>query len=180
MSVARRYAKAIFSLARDEQTLEPVAAELERLATLVADPALGSTITNPLLSAAARSAIARTLADQLQLSTTTRNFLGLLANHKRLDQLVAIFDHYRRLLDAQLAQVRAHISSAVALSTTQQNEIVATFAGLTGKRVLATVDVDAELLGGVIVEVEGKVYDGSLRTQLGRLADSIAGSRAGL
>jgi F-type H+-transporting ATPase subunit delta len=180
MSVARRYAKAIFSLARDEQTLEPVAAELERLATLVADPALGNTITSPLLSAAARSAIARTLADQLQLSTTTRNFLGLLANHKRLDQLGAIFDHYRRLLDAQLAQVRAHISSAVALSTTQQNEIVATFAGLTGKRVLATVDVDAELLGGVIVEVEGKVYDGSLRTQLGRLADSIAGGRAGL
>lgn len=180
MSVARRYAKAIFSLARDEQTLEPIAAELERLAELGRDATLAATITNPLLSAGARSAIARTLADQLQVSTTTRNFLGLLANQQRLDQLPAIFDHYRRLLDTQLAQVRAHISSAVPLSPAQQNEIVATFAGLTGKRVLATVDVDPALLGGVIVEVAGKVYDGSLRTQLGHLAASIAGSRAGL
>lgn len=180
MSVARRYAKALFALARDEQALERVAVELESLATLARDPAVGDTLANPLLSFAARRAIARTLADQLQLSTTTRNFLGLLAEHQRLDQLVAIADHYRRLLDEQLGQVRARITSAVALSPTQKDEIVATFARLTGKRVLPTLAVDADLLGGVIVEVEGKVYDGSLRTQLGRLAASIAGSRAGL
>jgi F-type H+-transporting ATPase subunit delta len=180
MSVARRYAKALFSLAADENSLEPVAGELERLAALVSDPTLAETVANPLLSAGARTAVARTLADQLQVGTTTRNFLGVLAAHQRLDQLAAIAAHYRRLLDAQLGQVRAHITSAVTLSDAQRTEIVSTFASLTGKRVLPTADVDAALLGGVIVEVEGKVYDGSLRTQLGRLATSIAGSRAGL
>ena len=180
MSVARRYAKALFLLATEEHTLEPVAAELERIGALVRDPALADTLANPLLSPATRAAITRTLADQLQLSPTTRNFIGLLAAHQRLDQLAAICDHYRRLLDAQLTQVRADITSAVPLSATQQNEIVSTFAGLTGKRVLPTVAVDAALLGGVVVEVGGKVYDGSLRTQLERLAAAIAGNRAGL
>ena len=180
MSVARRYAKALFSLAQDDGTADAIAGEIQRLAAIVSDPVLGSTMANPLLSGAARKAIAGTLSDQLQLSATTRNFLGLLAAHQRLDQISAIADHYRRLLDTQLGQVRAHIFSAVALTPAQQEEIVATFASMTGKRVLATVDVDAELLGGVIVEVEGKVYDGSLRTQLGRLSASIAGSHAGL
>jgi F-type H+-transporting ATPase subunit delta len=78
------------------------------------------------------------------------------------------------LLDAQLNQVRATITTAVALSPAQKDEIVATFAQLTGKRVLATLAVDADLLGGVIVEVEGKVYDGSLRTQLDKLHQQMA------
>jgi F-type H+-transporting ATPase subunit delta len=180
MSVARRYAKALFSLANEEHILEPIAVELERLDALVRDPVLGDTLANPLLSHSTRAAITRTLADQLQLTPTMRHFLGLLAEHQRLDQLAAICDHYRRMLDAQLAQVRAAITSAVPLSAAQENDIVSTFAGLTGKRVLPTVDVDAALLGGVIVEVGGKVYDGSLRTQLQRLAAAIAGDRAGL
>ncbi len=180
MNVARRYAKALFSLANDERTLEPVAAEIERLARLADDPVLAETLSNPLLSASARHAIAQTLADQLGLSTTMRNFVGLLADHHRLDQLSDIAAYYRRLLDEHLEQVRAHITSAVALSDSQTNEIVTTFAGLTGKRVLPTLDVKPEILGGAIVEIEGKVYDGSLRTQLERLSASIAGSRAGL
>jgi F-type H+-transporting ATPase subunit delta len=181
MSVAaRRYAKGIFALAQETQAVDAIAAELERLAALARDPVISNTLGNPLLSAPARKAVARTLGEQLQLSRTTRNFLGLLADHKRLDQLVGIFDHYRKLHDTALGQVRAQITSAVPLSPAQETDLVTTFAQLSGKRVLATPHVDPEILGGVVVEIEGKVYDGSLRTQLGRLAGSIAGSRSGL
>lgn len=179
-SIARRYAKAIFSLAQDESTLEPTGDEIERLAAVAADPELAAALANPLLSSTTRRAIARSLAERLDLRPTTRNFVALLADHQRLDQLVGIADQYRRLVDRALGRVRVQITSATALTAEQQERVVAAFARKTGRSVLPTVSVEPALLGGVIVEVEGKVYDGSVRTQLTRLAGNIAGSRSHL
>lgn len=178
--IARRYAKAVFSLAREEQALEETAAELERLASLARDPELGGMLANPLLSQATRKALAETLASQLQLRSTTRNFVLLLADNGRMDQLIGIHDVYQRLVDQTLGRVRARLTSATALTPIQQEQVVTTFERITGKKVLAAVAVDPDLLGGVVVEVVGTVYDGSLRTQLGRLAAAIAGNRSDL
>lgn len=176
-SIARRYAKAIFSLAQEEGTLEATGGHLDQLAAIMSEPELAAMLANPLLSAGARKSVARTLAEQLALPTTTRNFIALLADHQRLDHMVGIADQYRRLVDLALGRVRVHIRSALALTADQEQRVIATFAQMTGKTVVPTVQVDPDLLGGLIVEVEGKVYDGSLRTQLARLAGSIAGSR---
>lgn len=179
MSVAaRRYAKAIFAVAREEQSLEPTAADLERLGAATAEPGIAAALGNPLLSASARKAVAETLAAELQLRPTTARFLALLAERRRLDQIGSICDHYRRLLDEALGQVRARITASLPLSPAQTRRLVDSFERLTGKRVLVSLRVDPEILGGVIVEVEGKVYDGSLRTQLARLAGAIAGDRS--
>jgi F-type H+-transporting ATPase subunit delta len=176
--VARRYAKGIFAVAREEQSLEPTGADLERLAATAADPRIGAALANPLLSAPARKAVARTLSEQLQLRATTGRFLGLLADQRRLDQIASICEHYRRLLDEALGQVRVRITAALPLDPAHTQRLVEAFERLTAKRVLPSVQVDSDILGGVIVAVEGKVYDGSLRTQLARLAGAIAGDRS--
>lgn len=175
---ARRYAKAIFSLAREEQALEETSAELEQLAAVARDPDVASALANPLLSLPNRKALADTLATQFRLRLTTRNFVCLLADHGRLDQLVGIHEVYQRLVDQTLGRVRARFTSATPLNSVQLEQLVSTFERITEKKVLAQASVDSELLGGVVVEVAGKVYDGSLRTQLGRLAGAIAGSRS--
>jgi F-type H+-transporting ATPase subunit delta len=177
-SVARRYAKAIFTLARDENALEPIGGELARLAAVASDPDTGAALANPLLSPSHRQAIAKTLADQLGLCPTMRNFVGLLADQKRLDQLVGIHQVYERLLDGALGRMRAVITTAADLRPEQKQQLIERLEKMTGKSVLAQLRVDPDLLGGVVLEVEGKVYDGSLRTQLRRLAGTIAGSRA--
>jgi F-type H+-transporting ATPase subunit delta len=178
--VARRYAKAIFALAREEQSLEATAADLERLAAATRDPYIGATLANPLLSPATRRGVARTLAEQLQLQRTTRNFLCLLADKRRLDHLQSICDHYRNLIDDALKQVRAEITTATPLTPAQSRQIVESFERLTAKRVLPTVLIDPGILGGLVVAIEGKVYDGSLRSQLSGLAGAIAGTRSSL
>lgn len=177
-SVARRYAKAIASIAEEEGALDAIGAELRTLAGLAADPSMGPILANPLLSADSRRAIARSLGEQLRLGPMTRNFLGLLADHQRLDQLVGIADQYERIVDRKLGRVRARISTAVDLSADQQQAVGAALERLTGKKVIAERRVDAALLGGMVVEVEGKVYDGSVRTQLRRLASAMAGGRS--
>lgn len=176
-SIARRYAKAMFAVAREGGTLEQTAGELERLAALAAAPEVAAVLANPMLSEARRRDLAEALSRDLALKPETRNFVGVLADHQRLDQLTGIADHFRRLLDQHLGQVRATITAATELSAADVERIVAVFAQKTGKKVLAVTQRDPDLLGGVTVDIEGKVYDGSLRTQLRGLADNIAGGR---
>ena len=177
-AVSRRYAKAIFSLAQEEGRLEDTAADLERLAAAVSDPELAGTIANPLLAPAARLGIAKALGDGLELPPTLRDFLALLADHHRLDQLVPIHRQFQRLVDQALGRVRATVTSAADIDPARRREILAVFERVTGKTVLAEWRIDPDLLAGIAVDIRGTVYDGSLRTQFDRLARAIAGSRS--
>ncbi len=177
-SIARRYAKAMLAVALEENTLEETAGEFQQLTALATDAEIAAALANPLLAESTRRALANTIAEQLALRPTTRNFLRVLADHRRLDQLVGITDQYQRLVDQRLGQVRATVTSAIALSEEQLRELVAVFGRITDKKVLPQMHVDPALLGGVVVDIEGKIYDGSLRTQLQGLAESIAGGRS--
>ncbi|MBI3785782.1 MAG: ATP synthase F1 subunit delta [Deltaproteobacteria bacterium] len=175
-SVSRRYAKALFTLAKEAKVLEPTAEQVDRLAAVVHDPSVGPVIASPLLAPSKRTEMAKMLGRELALSDLLTRFLLVLADHKRLGELPMIGLSYNRLLDAELNRARAVIRTATALDPQQQAELIDKFARLTGKQVLAQVAVDPSLLGGVVVEVEGKVYDGSVRNELDRLSAQLTGN----
>ena len=172
----RRYGKAIFALAKQEGALEQSAEQLHRLAALVRDPAIAPVLRSPLLSAERRRQLTQTLTRDLSLSDLITRFAGVLADHQRLSVLPAIAEYFQQLLDQELERVRVSIRSARPLDAAAQQQLVTAFAQLTGKQVLAAVRVDPDLLGGVLVELGTKVYDGSVRTQLERLAKQLGGS----
>ena len=175
-AVARRYARALFALAKESGALPEAAEQLARLAAVASDPTVAPVLRSPLLSTARRHELAQMLARELMLSDLLSRFLQLLADHQRLGELPAIADRFQQLLDTELGRVRVTLRTATPLDAKQEADIVAVFARLTGKQVMSRIVVDAELLGGVVVEVEGKVYDGSVRTQLDRLAKELSGA----
>lgn len=175
-AVARRYAKAVFALAKEQQRIESIGAELGAAAHLLGTPMLSEVVASPLLSPARRNAILDAVCEQLSLSPVVANFLRILGDHLRLGQMNAIVDQYQRLEDLALGRARLLIRSAVPLSDDRQAEVAAAFEQALGKSVIPRVETDPSLLGGVVVEAEGKVYDGSVRTQLERLGREIARS----
>ncbi|MBX3024774.1 F0F1 ATP synthase subunit delta [bacterium] len=177
-SVARRYARAIFAVAEEQTATDQIGNELQLLGAVADDPQIAAALANPLLSASARRDLATTIADNLKLGATTRNFISLLADHRRLDQLVGIAREFTQILDRKLQRVRATITSATPLDDAQRQSLIAAFERKLGRTVLAETAVDPQLLGGVVVDVEGTVYDGSVRTQLQSLANRIAGGRS--
>ena len=177
-AVSRRYAKALFALAKEKGVLEAAAEELLRLGQAAANPALAHVLRSPLLSQSRRTALAKGLIEDQKLSDLLARFVRFLADQQRLAELPGIADYYSQLLDEQEGRVRLAVRTAVAMTDAQQKELVDTFARLTGKAVIPTITVDPELLGGVIAEVHGKVYDGSVRTQLERLANQLVGRAA--
>jgi len=177
-AVARRYAKALFALAKEAATVSPTAAELSQVAAFAAEPTVSTVIGSPFLSPVRRRELARALATEAKVSPLVTHFVCLLADHQRLAELPAIDRFFRELQDQELGRVRVTIRSSSPLSAAQQSELVAAFTRITGKQVMPNLVVDPDLLGGVVVEAEGKVYDGSVHTQLTRLAKEITGSAA--
>jgi F-type H+-transporting ATPase subunit delta len=175
-AVAGRYAKALFALAKESSALQPTADQLARAAAVAGDPGVEPLLRSPLLSAARRRDVAEMLIGELQLPDLLARFVRVLADHQRLAALPVIAGRFRDLLDHELGRVRITIQSARALDAQQEKDVIATFAKLTNKQVIPTVAVNPDLLGGVIVEAEGKVYDGSVRTHLDRLAKELAGT----
>jgi F-type H+-transporting ATPase subunit delta len=166
-SIARRYAKALFSLALETDRVEAWADALLALkGAVAASPELRDVLENPVYSKEQRRAVVASLASRLALEPGPTSLLALLGDRNRLLHLSALVDHFRDLADGHLGRVRAKVTSAVALPEDAAQAIALRLAASTGARVLLDRAVDPGLLGGVVAQVGSLVYDGSLRTQL--------------
>jgi len=173
--LAKRYARALLELAREDGNLAAWGEELERIVAAFEEPRLRLLVLSPVIDAAARIRTAKSVAAALGVSTAIANLIGLLAERDRLVLLPEIARWYDLLLDDELGRARVTIRSATALSAAERTQLVDVARRLTQReQVVATTEVDPELLGGVVLDVGGTVYDGSLKTQLARLTKEMA------
>jgi F-type H+-transporting ATPase subunit delta len=104
-------------------------------------------------------------------------FVRLVAERDRLADLDSVAEWYGKLEDQAAGRVRVAITSPAALSDADVSAICKAFRGIAGGEVTASVSTDAGLLGGAIVELQGRVFDGSIKSALTRLASRMAGTR---
>jgi len=174
-AAARRYAKALFSLAQDENRLSEVREELAQLGKLLADNAeLRAVLFQPLHPAAERRAVLRAVSDALGASPLLHNFESFLVDQRRLVDWAEIEAEYGRLADAAAGLTKARVISAAPLSPAQRERLQQTLERKGGGPVQLALEVDPTLVGGVVAQVGDLVYDGSLRTQLRQLRASLA------
>ena len=174
-AAARRYAKALFSLAREENRVSEVREELARLGTLLAENAeLRAVLFQPLHPVAERRAVLRAVSDTLGASPLLHNFESFLVDQRRLVDWDEIEAEYERLADAAAGLTHARVTSAAPLSQAQRERLQRALESKSGGRVQLAVEVDPTLVGGVAAQLGDLVYDGSLRTQLRQLRASLA------
>ena len=177
-SLGRRYARALLPLAKTAGRLEEAGTELHVLARVFSEPRLAAIIVNPTLGAMARRDLTEGVLAAANTSTMVANLVRLLVQRDRLMQLPDIARAYDALLDRELGRVRVGVRSATPLPENVEQQMVALARRLAGKDVLVNSEVDPELLGGVVLDVGGTVYDGSVRTRLARMSRTMAeGSR---
>jgi F-type H+-transporting ATPase subunit delta len=166
-SIARRYAKALFDLAVEQDRVEAWAQGLVSLKKAVDSSAeLREVLSNPVYTKEQRQGLAGQLAAALGLEPHPASLLGLLAERNRLDYLSGIADVFGRLADEKLGRVRARVTSAAPLEPVVVAALEEKLAAATQAQVLLEKSVDPALLGGVVTQVGSLVYDGSLRSQL--------------
>jgi F-type H+-transporting ATPase subunit delta len=172
-AVARRYARALFALAKAEGSLDTVASALATVTEAITEPTAMRVLTGPVSRERKRELLAK-VAAAAHAPATLRDFLLLLGDHDRLDHAAAIRAVFDALLDRERGITRAKIRAATPLSRDVLDEVLRTFGTITGRKVVATVEIAPELIAGIIVEVEGRVYDGSLSTELEKLQHQMA------
>jgi F-type H+-transporting ATPase subunit delta len=153
--------------------MESIGAELAKVAEVLAEPTLAKALSLPNLSPKIRKDIVDQLTKAFSSSALLGNFLRVLAENDRLKNFPDIERAYQQLLEQQLGRVRAKIRVAMPISDGELQSLVDAFSRLTQKTVVPAVEIDPELLGGVVVEIAGRVYDASLKTQLQRIGESL-------
>lgn len=173
-SLSRRYTKALFQLAREAGQEEKVGQEVEQFNSAYANAELQTVLTNPAFGAETRKKILAQIMQSQQLSSLSVRFLSLLLDRDRMSHLPGIVSCYRRLLNAAHGRVEAKVVSARALEPAMVDRVRGQLGAVSGKEVVLQQEIDPSLLGGLLVEIEGKIYDGSVRTQLAKMKQSIA------
>jgi len=173
-SLSRRYTKALFQLAREANQEEKIGQEIEQFFAAYNASELQQVLTNPAFSAEARKRVLTQVAHSQQLSPLTVHFLSLLLDRDRLGYLAGIVSCYRQLLNEIRGRIEAKVVSASALEPASVEQMRERLRGLSGKEVVLHEEVDPGLLGGLLIELAGTVYDGSIRTQLEKMKQRVA------
>jgi F-type H+-transporting ATPase subunit delta len=172
--VARRYAEALFDLAKDAGSLETVEGDLKTLgAAMTASADLSGFLKSPVYDAEDKGAAMAAIAEKSGASDLTRNFIGLVARNNRLFALDGMIIAFAECLAEHRGEVRAEAVSAAPLNDDQIRRLRGEIEGVIGKAVNLTTRVDADLLGGLVVKVGSKMIDSSLRTKLNRLKTKL-------
>lgn len=174
-SIARRYAKALLEIGREEGVVDKLGDDLARFARQLGGGTneLANVMANPVFTLAERRAVLDRCTPGLALHPHCINFLRLLLDKDRFAALTDIVREYRALADAEAGRVRATVTTAAELSPTTRDAVARALAQATGKKVVLDSRVDPALLGGLVAQVGGRVYDASLRTRLERLQLSL-------
>jgi F-type H+-transporting ATPase subunit delta len=178
--VARPYAKALFDLANAEQKLPAWSAALGVAALVVGDEHAKRVLNRPSLTEAQRVELVTALATAVPGgeplgAVQGQNLLKLLAENDRLGALPEISAQFDALKAEAENKVKVTLVSASAVDAALTEQITKALTQRFGRVVELSVEVDASLLGGAIIRADDMVIDGSVRTRLQRLTETLVG-----
>lgn len=175
--LAKRYAKALFQVGKEENALDDFSKTLSEMAALYTEmPEVVDGLTNPLYPQEVREKVMEHLVGAMKASILMANFLNLLVQKRRADVLPEIAMVFKALVDDDRNMCQGTVISASEISSDLNEKIKATLEKITGKQVVVSNEVDPTIIGGIIARVGDLVMDGSIKTQLKGLEESIKGS----
>lgn len=175
-SLAGRYALALFELARDQKQLESVGAGLDAVRRALAESDdFRALTTSPLVDRDEAVRAVAAAAEAIGLDPLTGNFLGVLAQNRRLAQLPAVIRAFDTLAARHRGEIKAQVVSARPLDDDQVAAIRDNLAARMGRDIAVDLDVDPAILGGLVVRIGSQRIDGSIRTKLNTLANAMKG-----
>jgi F-type H+-transporting ATPase subunit delta len=171
--VARRYGHALFELACRAGVEQAVWDELVSLREVLRkDSRFLDLLAAPQIPDEDKRALAKAVLRGTSQQIIT-NVVLFLIDKRRAAYLLDIIEDYGKRLDERQGVVEAEITSAVPLTDDELGEIIARLERMSGKKVRHRLEVDPEILGGVIVIIGGEIIDHSVRHDLIRLRDTL-------
>ena len=174
LAIARRYAKALLLIAKEDGQTETYRGELQAVTDMfLQQKELDQSVNNPLHDLEARRKVLAIVMEKLNLSPTLSSFLMLLFDKRRFGFLDSINDNYQRMADEVKGVARASLVAATELPAETIEKIRTTLSSKTGKDIILEVEQDPGLIGGIVTRIGDLVLDGSIRTQLLNMRETL-------
>lgn len=172
--ITKRYTRALFELASEAQKVEAVGRDLIALESLLSfDPSLRDALMSPVLTRDAKSHILDTLVEASGIDPLLGDFLRILLDARKLPLVPDVVAAYRELADQATGKIRGVAITPMPLDETDVRALAAALSKAVQKEVLLDAQLDPSLRGGVLARVGNLVFDGSLRTQLLRMRETL-------
>lgn len=171
----REYGDGLYALCAEEQIEKPVLDELRALRALFRqNPDFIRLLSNMSISKEERVGICDA-ALRGQVHPYVLNFVKILIERGAVHAFFDCFDAYQERYHTEHHVVEAEVTTAQALSDQQRGRLIRKLSDMTGKEVVLKERLDASVLGGVLLQMDGKRYDNTLRHRLDDIRHSIAG-----
>ena len=174
LTVARRYAKALLTLGKEDGKYKEYGEGVSGFAALLQrEPELRDALLNPVHSREDRHKLLLRMIELLQMPPMVSNLLQLMFDKHRLNALDGVTQAYQTFVDEVENVTRAKVKTAIFLDDATRDRLRQTMEKLTGSTVVMEVEEDPSIIGGIVARVGDLVLDGSVRTQINSLRESL-------
>jgi F-type H+-transporting ATPase subunit delta len=175
--IADRYASALYDLAADSKSVDPVLADLTLLQTMLNDHKdLHLVIKSPLIASTDKLDILEKLLLNIKANKLTLTFLKVLEQNKRFSNLYSIISQFININAYNRGDVLADITSAEELNDEQRKNIKEQLKNTLGEKLSLKFIVDKKIIGGLVVKVGSKMIDTSLANKINKLKIAMKGA----
>ena len=179
--IARNYADTLLELAHrsgGDSAVDEFGAALEEVTELLrSEPRIREFLETPRITTEERKRAVRT-AFEGQVPEPLLRFLLVVVDKRRQTLLPEIAAEYGRRVDELRGRARAHVVLAREADAALQQQIVSTLEKQLGQTVIAEFTVDPSLVGGIVVRVGDRLFDGSIRRRIAGLRRRMNAARA--
>lgn len=169
LKVARRYAKSLLGLAREQQLTEQIYADNELiLKTIRSNRELAAVLKNPIIQGYKKDAILNQIFGNT-VHASTRNFLLLMNRKGRLSIVDEIAEEYIAMYNELQGIRTAHVTTAVPLDAASRERMLQIVRASLGEKALLEEHVNPKIIGGFVLRVKDTQYDSSVLRQLSQI-----------
>jgi F-type H+-transporting ATPase subunit delta len=175
--VAKRYARALFELAKDKDILSIIEEDIKNVQKVYEKSEdFKQLLESPVIQISEKKKVFEELFKN-KINSIFFNFLILLLEKGREDLLPTIVKHFFQLSDELRGIIRGHLKTAHLLDKEQLTIMKKRLDQITSKNVVIEQKIDPELIGGFVIKMDDTVIDNSIRNQLMRMYDNLVSKR---
>jgi F-type H+-transporting ATPase subunit delta len=173
-AAAKRYARAIFELAREEGMIDRWGQRLETVRGILGRPEVTAVLANPTIAVRRRQEAAAAMLER-HVGREVLNLARLLVGANRVGELDGIIEQYQLLADEDAGRVRATATTAVPLTRSDADRLEQSLSRRLGREVRLHNQVDRSIIGGLVLRMGDRVIDASVATRLQQLRRQLVG-----
>ncbi|OWZ84603.1 ATP synthase F1 subunit delta [Natranaerobius trueperi] len=172
MSIASRYAEALFQLSKEEERLAEVSDSFSALIESISDnDDFFQIVSHPLMDINEKKQLIQELTEQLE--PEFQNFMMVVIDNKREKDLFDMYESFSRLVREEQNITLCEIRTATNLDDEDINSLSQTLSELSSGEVEIETTIDKSIIGGIVVKIGDQVFDYSIKGQLNNLREQL-------